>query len=293
MATALLQRYFFWLPDKLYIKLMFKLKMGYKLNLKNPQTYSEKIQWLKLYNRKPEYTTMVDKYAVKEYVAKIIGEEYIIPTIGVWNNPEKIEWEKLPNQFVLKTTHGGGSSGVVICKDKTTFDKKDAIDKLKLSMKQDIYRTLKEWPYKNVPRRIIAERYIVDKNNELNDYKVFCFDGEPRMIEVDYNRFKGHLRNLYTMDWERIDAVLKYPSDPEREFAKPEVLDELKELCRKVSVGIPHVRSDFFIVDNKIYFGELTFFHGSGYEKTIPEEFNKTIGDWLILPTYSLAAKPS
>lgn len=442
IATALLQRYFFWLPDKLYIKLMFRLKMGYKLNLKNPQTFSEKIQWLKLYNRKPEYTMMVDKYAVKDYVANIIGEKYIIPTIGVWDDPEEIEWEKLPNQFVLKTTHGGGSSGVVICKDKTTFDKKDAISKLKLSMKQDIYRTLKEWPYKNVPKRIIAEQYIesrpktkeipdykwycfggepkycqviqdrsttetidffdidwkhqefvglnpvhgleyntalmepqrplnldtqiriareLSKNmpfsridlyeleektyfgeitfypmsglgvfspeqynellgemldlpgekrggviiNELQgnrlqiscpdlpDYKVFCFNGEPRMIEVDYNRFKGHLRNLYSTDWRRIDAVLKYPSDPEREFAKPEVLDELKELCRKVSAGIPHVRSDFFIIDNKIYFGELTFFHGSGYEKTTPEEFDKTIGDWLILPVNSQAAKNS
>lgn len=285
LGYRLLQQYFTWLPDKLYVMLMFRFKMGYWPNLKNPQTFSEKLQWLKLYNRRPEYTMMVDKYAVKDYVASIIGEEYIIPTLGVWDKPEDIEWDKLPEQFVLKTTHGGGSTGVVICKDKSTFDKKKAISKLNSSMKQDIYRYLKEWPYKNVQRRIIAEKYIVDENNELNDYKVFNFDGEPRMIEVDYNRFQGHLRNLYDTDWERIHATLKYPSDPEREFTKPEVLEELKELCRKLSDGIPHVRSDFFIVDNKIYFGELTFYHGSGYEKTTPEEFNKTLGDWLVLPT--------
>lgn len=284
IGSSILGHYFKWLPDKIYIKLMFRFKMGYKLDLRNPKTFSEKLQWLKLYNRKPEYTMMVDKYAVKDYVASIIGEKYIIPTLGVWDKPEDIEWDRLPNQFVLKTTHGGGSSGVVICKNKDAFNKDKAIRRLNKSMKQDIYRELKEWPYKNVKRRIIAEKFISDENNELNDYKIFNFDGEPRMIEVDYDRFKGHLRNLYTTDWERIDAVLKYPSDHEREFSKPEVLEELKELCRKVSVGIPHVRSDFFIVDNRIYFGELTFFHGSGYEKTIPEKFNKTIGDWLVLP---------
>lgn len=283
-AESVLEHFFSWLPDKPYLELLFRLRMGYKLNLKNPQTFSEKLQWLKLYCRKPEFTKMVDKHAVKDYVASIIGEEYIIPTLGVWDRPEDIEWEKLPQQFVLKTTHGGGLGGVVICKDKDTFDKEKAVAKLKRSMKQDIYRQLREWPYKNVPRRILAEQYIVDSNNELNDFKIFNFDGEPRMIEVDYDRFKGHLRNLYTTDWERISAVLKYPSDPEREFERPAVLDELKELCRKVSAGIPHVRSDFFIVDDKIYFGELTFFHGSGYEKTTPEEFNRTIGDWLVLP---------
>ena len=284
VAAYILQKYFNWLPDKYYLKLMFRFKMGYKLDLNNPKTFSEKLQWLKLYNRKPEYTMMVDKYAVKEYVASIIGEQYIIPTLGVWDKPEDIEWDKLPQKFVLKTTHGGGSTGVIICRDKATLDKEKAIVGLNLSMKQDIYKSLKEWPYKNVKRRIIAEQYIADENDELNDYKVFNFDGEPRMIEVDYDRFKSHLRNLYTTEWERIDAILKYPSSPTREFSRPEVLDELKELCRKLSAGIPHVRSDFFIVNNKIYFGELTFFHGSGYEKTIPDSFNKTLGDWLVLP---------
>lgn len=272
------------LPDKFFLSCMLRVRCGYWPNWKNPQTFNEKLQWLKLYYRRPEYTTMVDKYAVKEYVSNIIGEKYIIPTIGVWDKPEDIEWNILPNQFVLKTTHGGGSEGVVICRDKATFDIKGAIEKLTKSLKQDISSTLREWPYKNVPRRIIAEKYLEGENNELEDYKVFNFDGEPRMIQVDYNRFKGHLRNLYTQDWERIDASIGYPSDPRKEFTKPEVLEELKDLCRKLSAGIPYVRSDFYIVDNKIYFGELTFFHGSGFERTIPEDFNKTIGDWLVLP---------
>lgn len=287
-ATVLLQYFGSWLPDKIYLEWLFRLRMGYRLDLKNPKTFSEKLQWLKLYDRKPEYTTMVDKYAVKDYVASIIGSQYIIPTLGVWDRPEDIEWDKLPNQFVLKTTHGSGSSGVVICTDMATFDKEKAIAKLNNSMKKDIYCLLREWPYKNVPKRIIAEEYISDKNGELNDYKVFNFDGEPRMIEVDYNRFSGHSRNLYDMDWKRIDAVLKYPSVPGHEFTKPVVFDELKDLCRKVSVGIPHVRSDFYVVENKIYFGELTFYHGSGYEKTTPEEFNNTIGGWLVLPVNTI-----
>ena len=280
----ILQKYFTWLPDRLYVELMFRFKMGYWPDLKHPQTFSEKLQWLKLYDRKPEYTMMVDKYAVKDYVASIIGEEYIIPTLGVWDKPEDIDWDMLPDQFVLKTTHGGGSSGVVICKDKASFNKEEAVAQLNRSMKQDIYRSLREWPYKKVKRRIIAEQFIIDENGELNDYKVFNFDGVPRMIEVDYDRFKEHHRNLYSPDWGRVNAVLKYPSDPEREFKKPEVLEELKRLCGKVSAGIPHVRSDFFIVNNKIYFGELTFYHGSGFEKTIPEGFDKVIGNWLNLP---------
>ena len=176
-----------WLfPTKLYLKWLFRLRMGYKLDLKNPKTFSEKLQWLKLYNRKPEYTQMVDKAAVKDYVAKILGKEYIIPTLGIWNKPEDIDFESLPNRFVLKTTHGGGSAGVVICKDKSTFDCKKAIRSLNKSMKQDISRELKEWPYKNVVHRIIAEEYVESRPDvdELPDYKVFCFNGKPKFCQV-------------------------------------------------------------------------------------------------------------
>ncbi len=179
------------LSDRAYLKLRYYVEMGARLNLDNPQKFTEKIQWLKLYNRKPEYTTMVDKYAVKDYVAKIIGEEYIIPTLGVWDKPEDIDWDSLPDQFVLKTTHGGGGCGVVICRDKATFDKAKAIDKLNRSMKADIYRSFKEWPYKNVQKRIIAEKFMEDTSlHELRDYKFFCFGGQCRCM-------KGGLRPLH------------------------------------------------------------------------------------------------
>ena len=272
------------LPDKFFLSCMLRVRCGYWPNWKNPQTFNEKLQWLKIHDHNPEYTMMVDKYAVKEYVSSLIGQKYIIPTIGVWDTPEEINWEQLPTRFVLKTTHGGGSAGVVICKDKALLDIPSVKAKLYKSLNQNIYKVLREWPYKNVKKRIIAEEYIEGINGDLDDYKVFNFNGEPRMIQVDYDRFKGHLRNLYTPNWERIHATLGYPSDPNKEFPKPVVLDELKGLCRILSAGIPHVRSDFYIIDNKIFFGELTFFHGSGFERTIPEEFGKQLGDWLKLP---------
>lgn len=268
--------------DKLYLKMRYSLCTGKKLNLKNPQTFNEKLQWLKLYNRRPEYTTMVDKYAAKEYVAGIIGKEHVIPTLGVWNKPSEIDWNSLPKRFVLKTTHDSG--GIIICKDKDKLDKDAAIKKLEYAITHDNYSITREWPYKNVPRRILAEEYMEDEDGQLKDYKVFCFDGIPRLVEVDYNRFQGHMRNLYTMEWERINATIGFPSDPEKEFAKPQVMDELKELCQKLSLGIPHVRTDFYIVENKIFFGELTFFHGSGMELISPEGLNKKMGDWIILP---------
>ena len=157
-------------PDKIYLKIKYRLMMGKPLNLKEPKTFNEKLQWLKLYNRLPEYTTMVDKYAVKEFVASKIGNEYIIPTLGVWDTPEDIEWEKLPNQFVLKTTHGGGGCGVVICKDKSSFDIHMAKKELQKSLDSDLYLIFREWPYKGVKKRIIAEKYMSDGGCELVDY---------------------------------------------------------------------------------------------------------------------------
>lgn len=270
------------LPDELYLRVLFRLMTGKKLNLQSPETFGEKIQWLKLHDHNPDYKIMVDKYAVKEYVADKLGSEYIIPTLGVWDRVEDIDWDSLPNQFVLKCTHDSG--GLVICKDKNKLDKREASKKLNSCLKKSYYKLYREWPYKDVPHRIIAEKYIEDESGELNDYKVFNFGGEPRMIQVDYNRFNGHLRNLYSPKLDRINATMGYPSDPSREFPKPEVLDELLELCKKLSVGIPHVRTDFYIVNNKIYFGEMTFYHSSGFQKITPKEFEKALGDWIILP---------
>lgn len=282
----LLQQYFTWLPDKLYIQFMFRFKMGYWPDLKNPQTFSEKLQWLKLYNRRPEYTTMVDKYAVKEYVANIIGEEYIIPTLGVWDKPEDIEWDKLPNQFVLKTTHGGGSNGVVICKDKTAFDKEKAVIKLNRSMKQDIYSCLKEWPYKNVPRRIIAEKYISPalQHGDLPDYKFFCFNGEVKALFIGTERQTGDVKfDYFDADFNHLDLIQQHPMSG-RTFTKPVNFDKMIKLAAKLSEGIPQIRIDLYDVSGKIYFGEMTFYHHGGIVPFHPQKWDYEFGSWIKLP---------
>lgn len=280
----LLQQYFTWLPDKLYIMLVYRFKMGYWLDLKNPRTFNEKIQWLKLYNRRPEYTKMVDKYAVKDYVTSVIGEEYIIPTLGVWDSPEDIEWDNLPRQFVLKTTHGGGSSGVVICKDKNTFDRQKATMKLQRSMKQDIYRYFKEWPYKNVPRRIIAEKYIDSGQNDLPDYKFFCFDGEVKALFVGTERQTGNVKfDYFDAEFNHLDLVQVHPMSG-KDLRKPLNFDLMKQLAGQLSKGIPQVRIDFYDVNGRIFFGEMTFYHHGGIVPFHPKEWDYSFGAWIKLP---------
>lgn len=286
VAYLLLQRYFTWLPDKLYIKLMFRFKMGYKLDLKNPKTFSEKLQWLKLYDRKPEYTKMVDKYAVKDYVASIIGERYIIPTIGVWNKPEDIEWDKLPQKFVLKTTHGGGNTGVVICKDKSVFDREWAISRLKLSMKDDIYRELKEWPYKNVCKRIIAEQYIEPnpETKSLSDYKFFCFNGEPKYCQVISGRDSKMCIDFFDSEWHHqpFHEPTRYPfADIEPE--KPQYYDRMWSFARDLAKDKPFSRIDFYEVGNNVYFGEITFYPTSGMGGFNPVQWDYKLGDMIFL----------
>lgn len=272
-------------PDKQFLQLKFRLKMGRKLNLKNPKTFSEKLQWLKLYNRKPEYTTMVDKFAVKEYVAKKIGEEYIIPTLGVWNTPEEIEWDKLPNQFVLKTTHGGGSGGVVICKDKASFDIKAVKQKLQKSLNSDIYQSFREWPYKNVPKRIIAEQYINNgENKDLCDYKFFCFGGEPKLCQVIAGRGSLMTVDFYDKEWKHqpFHEPKGYPFS-KNGHAKPRSIELMWNLASILSAGQPFLRVDFYEVDDKVLFGELTFFPTSGMGGFDPEEWDETFGRWIKL----------
>lgn len=284
-GISLLQHYFMCLPDKLYIKLMFRFKMGYWPNLKNPQTFSEKIQWLKLYNRRPEYTTMVDKYAVKDYVAKIIGDKYVIPTLGIWDKPEEIDWESLPDRFVLKTTHGGGNMGVVICKDKTTFDRQKAIDKLNKSLNQNIYRTLREWPYKNVPRRILAEQYIEPRTEvkDLPDYKFFCFDGEVKALFVGTERGSGDVKfDYFDADFNHLDLIQVHPMSG-KHLEKPVGFEKMKELASQLSKGITHVRVDLYNVNGEIYFGELTFYHHGGVTPFHPIDWDYKFGSWINL----------
>lgn len=272
--------------DEVYLKVRFRLLMGKKLNLKVPQTFSEKLQWLKLYNRRPEYTKMVDKYAVKEYVLGIIGEKFVIPTLGVWDNPEEIEWEKLPNQFVLKTTHGGGSNGVVICRDKTTFDKVAAISVLKKNMKCSDWRIQMEWPYKDVPHRIIAEKYIEPSTEEgdLKDYKFFCYNGKMEFFKIDFDRRSDHHANYYDREGKLLPFGEKdYPPKPEKEITLPSNLFQMIVLAEKIAKGSIFERIDLYNVNGHIYFGEITLYPAGGLGKYVPDKWDYKIGQLLDL----------
>lgn len=274
------------LTDEIYIKYLYRATMGKKLKLKNPQTFNEKLQWLKLYNRKPEYMIMADKYAVREYIANTIGEEYLIPLLGVWDDPDDINFDELPNQFVLKCNHNSGL-GMCICKDKTKLDIKQVKNKLKKGIKQNYYLTGREWPYKDVPRKIIAEKYMVDESGEgLNDYKIFCFNGKPRMILVCTDRFSyGGLReNFYDTNWNILEIQRPKHPNTETHIKKPKSLETMLHFAKKLSYKIPFVRVDFYEINGKVYFGEITFFPASGFEKFEPNEWDYTLGSWIDLP---------
>lgn len=273
------------MPDDEYLKHIFRARLGYELNLDTPMTFNEKLQWLKLYDRKSVYTTMVDKYAVKDYVANIIGQQFIIPTLGVWNNAEDIDFENLPDQFVLKCTHD--SQGIVICKDKELLDIEVAKQKLNRCLKRDFYKKSREWPYKNVPHQIIAEEYLEDsKSHELSDYKVHLFNGSPRFILVCKNRFSGNgmTEDFFDVEWNHLDIRREQHGNSTIPIEKPGEMDEILELAKKLSQDIPFVRSDFYIVNGKVYFGEMTFFPASGFSPFVPSEWDLTFGNWLTLP---------
>lgn len=284
LSSILRRLSFLFKNDEFYLKLLYLFELHKWPDLKHPKTFNEKIQWLKLHDRKPEYTTMVDKYAVKEYVAKIIGQEHIIPTLGVWNSFDEIDFESLPEQFVLKTTHGGGGMAVVICKDKETFDKRKAKAILEKSLKSDIYANYREWPYKNVPKRIIAEKFIsTDANEGLVDYKLHNFNGTPKVILVCRERFgrNGMTEFFFTDEWTHLD--MKRPGHRNPDVERPEKLQEMLELAKKLSKDIPFVRTDFYTVHGKVYFGELTFYPASGLSSFFPKEYDEILGDWLAV----------
>lgn len=270
--------------DATFIKIKWKLSdMQYPLNLENPRTFSEKLQWLKLYDRHPEYTKLVDKVEAKKYVASIVGDKYIIPTYGIWNSVDEIEWDNLPNKFVVKATSDSG--GVIICKNKNELNISAAIAKLKKLGSRSYYYQNREYPYKNVPHRYIAEEYMEDESGyELKDYKFFCFNGEPKFVQIDFDRYSNHRRNVYDINWNLLDLQIKYPKGHDRVFPKPENYDEMVEISRKLSKGIPHVRIDLYNANGKIYFGEITFFHESGMGVFTPLEWDYKFGEFLNLP---------
>ena len=271
------------LPDRAYIQLYYFAQFKKFCNLRNPKTYNEKLNWLKLHDRNPDYPKLVDKYEAKKQVARIIGEEYIIPTLGVWDSFDEIDFDALPDQFVLKCTHD--SEGVVVVRDKKKLDFPAAREKLTHALSQNFYYMGREWPYKNLKPRIIAEKYMEDHvDGELRDYKFFCFDGEPKAMFVASDRTDhGVFFDYFDLDFNHLDIRQKYPNAA-KSIRKPDNFEKMIELSRKLTKGFPHVRADFYEVDGKLYFGELTFYHFSGFMPFQPDKWDKIFGDWLKLP---------
>ena len=273
------------LSDEAFLKRKFKLVFGKELDLDSPQTYSEKLQWLKLYDRKPEYTQMVDKYEAKRYVAERIGEEYIIPTLGVWDSFDEIDFDSLPDQFVLKCTHDSG--GLVVCTDKSKLDVAAAKTKIESCLKRNYYVHSRDWPYKDVKPRIIAESYMEDaETGELRDYKFFCFGGKARLLFIATERQSADSEtkfDFFDMEFNHLPFRNGHPN-AEKLPAKPEHFEKMWELAEKLSAGIPQLRVEFYEANGKVYFVELTFFHWSGMKPFEPEEWDLTLGKWIELP---------
>lgn len=286
-----------YLPDEKYLPKIYFANTGRKLDLQSPKTFNEKLQWIKLYDRQDKYVIMSDKYLVKDYVAKIIGSDHIVPTLGVWDDPNLINFEQLPNRFVLKCNHNSGL-GMCICKDKDSLDIQKVRANLAKGLAQDYFKHDREWTYKKIPRKILAEKYMEDSNvteilpgikaDGLIDYKFYCFNGDPRFLYVGFANIidgsKHDLLTYLTLDWKlapfsRSDHEA-LPIIPNR----PTCFDEMVEYSKALSVGIPFVRVDFFVIDNHIYFSEFTFTPGGGYGIFSPEEWERKLGDWIKLP---------
>lgn len=266
------------IDDETYIKWNYYLRNGKKLNLKNPVTYFDKINWQKIHDRRSEYVTMVDKRKVKEYVSEIIGSEYVIPTIGVWNTPDEIDFGLLPDRFVLKCNHDSGSA--VLCKDKRVFDIENAKKKLSERLKKDYYKISREWPYKEVERKIICEPFIEGIQN--NNYKFFCFDGKCRFLYVA--PYREATADYYDAEFNHLDGIRNvFHSGADNPPKKPKSFEQMKEFAEMLSKGYPQMRVDFYDDNGKIWFGEITFFQEAGFAPWIPDEWNYKFGEYIKL----------
>ena len=271
------------MSDKFYIKTLWRMIMGYELDLKNPQTFNEKLQWLKLYDHNPLYSTLVDKYRVKQYVADKIGAEHVIPTLAVWKSVDEIDIDKLPDQFVLKCNHDSGS--VIVCRDKSKFDLEAAKKKLGAALKHNFYWDAREWAYKHVKPVVFAEQYMEDNADDtLTDYKWFTFHGDPKIMYISHDRGKKPYTNFFDKDFNALPIRMLDPNsnDP---IERPACFEQMKELVEKLADKFPQVRVDFYLVDEKVYFGEFTFYHNGGFFPVSPAEWNKILGDWILLPS--------
>lgn len=284
---ALLHRMPWLIPnDEKYLSTLYWLNFGVKPDLKNPTKFSEKIQWLKLHDHNPLYTTLVDKYAVKELVRERLGEKYVIPVIAEWDSPLDINWDALPERFVIKTNHDGGGHGIVICKDRSTFSISKAMQELNHSFYRSSYMVGREWPYKNVEKKIFAEQFVTDSNGELRDYKFFCFNGKVKCFKIDYNRQIYHQANYYDPQCNlQMYGETAYPFNPNADIHIPENINEMVSLAEKLADGLPFVRVDFYNVDGRIYFGEFTFYPAGGMSHWDGDiDVDRLWGSWLQLP---------
>ena len=277
------------IPDSLYLKCAYKHYIGKRLNLNSPKTFNEKLQWLKLYDKNDKYKIMVDKYDAKKYVSSIIGEEHIIPNLGVWNTFNEIDFNSLPDQFVLKCTHDSG--GVIICRDKYSFNINSAKFKIKKNLRKNFFLSGREYPYKEIVPRIIAEKFMVDSNqtNGLIDYKLHFFNGECKAIMVCKNRFVSNKMEMdfYDSNWNHLDIKRGRTSNSSSINHKPEKLDYMISLGKMLAFDFPFVRVDFYIINNLVYFGEITFFPASGFTPFIPDKWDEIFGDWLKLDYFT------
>lgn len=277
------------LPDETFLRLLWKARFGTELDLEHPKTFNEKMQWLKLYDRDPLHTLMVDKYAVKAYVSSLIGAEHVIPTLGVWDRADSIDFDSLPERFVLKCNHTSGE-GLILCKDKARLNQKQAVSALKRAMKDNYYLTYREWPYKDVPRKILAEPYMEDFKaaalglDTLPVYKFLCFEGEPRIIQTIQNdKMPSETIDYFDPDWCQLPFRQNYPCNAVP-TACPQQLAQMLEFAKTLSSGFHFLRVDLYEINGDIYFSEYTFFSDAGFAPFEPEEWNHTLGSWIHIP---------
>lgn len=283
------------LPDSVYLKLIYRARLGRRLDLKSPKSFNEKLQWLKLYDRKPDYTTMVDKVEAKKYTASIIGEDYIIPTLGVWDRFDDIDFDTLPNQFVLKCSHDSG--GLVFCKDKKSFDKAAAKEKIEQCLKHEYYRHGREWPYKNVKPRILAESFLETSDPMgITDYKFFCFNGKPKILYISRG-LENHATaeiSFYDLQGQEL-PFHREDFKPYHNAVLPANFEQMKEIAARMAkkISSPFVRIDLYSIHQKVYFSEITFSPCSGFVPFEPKEWDETLGSWINLPKKQTTGKES
>lgn len=268
-------------PDRLFVKMVYRAHFGKKLNLSTPDSFNEKLQWLKLNYRDDRMPLLVDKIQVKDYISQVVGKDYVVPTIGFWSNPHEIDWESLPSSFVLKCSHDSGS--VIICNDKTRLDKELVCQKLSQHLKTDLFYWGREWPYRSIEPRILAEPLLIDTIiGELYDYKFFCFNGKARCFKIDFGRFTEHHANYYDVSGNLLSiSELDCPSNPAADVHVPSCLGKMVLLAEELSKGFPFMRVDFYLVNNQLYVGELTFFPASGLSPFLDYESDILLGSWL------------